>query len=133
MLQWKYLLRPLTKRLSKELLYSLIYVIVPILLPLAAKLRKVAGRFGARLLPICDYSHLGLSDDLNKEWSILDTFDMYSPKYDKPQTKNTVLKWFEDARGFKNLENGLKKVGFNEKEINGILGNNWFNFYKGIN
>ena len=40
--------------------------------------------------------------------------------------------WFEDARGFKNLENGLKKVGFNEKEINGILGNNWFNFYKKI-
>ena len=29
-------------------------------------------------------------------------------------------------------ENGLKKVGFNEKEINGILGNNWFNFYKKI-
>ena len=41
-------------------------------------------------------------------------------------------KWFEDARGFKNLENGLKKVGFNEKEINGILGNNRFNFYKKI-
>ena len=41
-------------------------------------------------------------------------------------------KWVEDARGFKNLENGLKKVGFNEKEINGILGNNWFNFYKKI-
>ena len=41
-------------------------------------------------------------------------------------------KWFEDARGFKNLENGLKKVGINEKEINGILGNNWFNFYKKI-
>ena len=97
LLQWKYLLRPLTKRLSKESLYSLINVIVPILLPLAAKLRKVAGRFGARLLPICDYSHLGLSDDLNKEWSILDTFDMYSPKYDKPRTKKTILKWFKDA------------------------------------
>ncbi len=41
--------------------------------------------------------------------------------------------WFLDARGFKNLENGLKKVGFNDEEMNGILGNNWFNFYKGIN
>ena len=29
--------------------------------------------------------------------------------------------WFEDARGFKNLENGLKKVGFNQDEVNGIL------------
>jgi len=38
--------------------------------------------------------------------------------------------WFEDARGFLNLEKGLQKVGFSEIEINGILGNNWYNFYK---
>ena len=38
--------------------------------------------------------------------------------------------WFEDARGFKNLEKGLKDVGFSEIEIDGILGNNWYNFYK---
>ena len=36
--------------------------------------------------------------------------------------------WFLDARGFKNLE-----IGFNKDEVNGILGNNWYNFYKGIN
>ena len=42
-------------------------------------------------------------------------------------------KWFEDARGFKNLEQGLKKVGFQETEVNDILGNNWYNFYRGIN
>ena len=41
--------------------------------------------------------------------------------------------WFLDARGFKNLETGLTKVGFNTDEVNGILGNNWYNFYKGIN
>ena len=41
--------------------------------------------------------------------------------------------WFLDARGFKNLETGLKKIGFNDNEVNGILGNNWYNFYKGIN
>ena len=40
--------------------------------------------------------------------------------------------WFEDARGFKNLENGLKKIGFNKVEVEGILGNNWYNFYKNI-
>jgi len=38
--------------------------------------------------------------------------------------------WFIDARGFSNIENGLSKVGFNKNEINGILGDNWFNFYK---
>ncbi len=42
-------------------------------------------------------------------------------------------KWFEDARGFKNIEQGLKKVGFQETEVNDILGNNWYNFYRGIN
>ena len=41
--------------------------------------------------------------------------------------------WFLDARGFKNLESGLKKVGFSESEVNGILGNNWYNFYKEMN
>ncbi len=38
--------------------------------------------------------------------------------------------WFKDARGFTNLKKGLLKTGFNENEVNGILGNNWFNFYK---
>mgnify|MGYP001192157961 FL=1 len=38
--------------------------------------------------------------------------------------------WFQDARGFVNLEKGLKSVGFDDKEVKLILGNNWFNFYK---
>ena len=42
-------------------------------------------------------------------------------------------KWFEDARGFKNLEKGLKDTGFKDNEIDDILGNNWFRFYKEIN
>ena len=41
--------------------------------------------------------------------------------------------WFVDARGFNSIEKGLKNIGFNMDEVNGILGNNWFNFYKGIN
>ncbi len=40
--------------------------------------------------------------------------------------------WFKDARGFKNLETGLKKTGFSQIEVEGILGNNWYNFYKNI-
>ena len=38
--------------------------------------------------------------------------------------------WFQDARGFSNLERGLRKVGFNEEETRDILGNNWYNFYR---
>ena len=42
----------------------------------------------------------------------------------------TQPSWFEDARGFGNLEIGLRKVGFNEEETHDILGNNWYNFYR---
>ena len=40
--------------------------------------------------------------------------------------------WFLDARGFSNIEKGLKKAGFSDTETHGILGNNWYNFYKTI-
>ena len=40
--------------------------------------------------------------------------------------------WFLDARGFSNIEKGLKKVGFSDTETHGILGNNWYIFYKYI-
>ena len=40
--------------------------------------------------------------------------------------------WFEDTRGFTNIEKGLKKIGFSDDETHGILGNNWYNFYKSI-
>ena len=51
---------------------------------------------------------------------------------DKPGFPNQP-DWLIDARGFNSLETGLKKIGFNLEEVNDILGNNWFNFYKGIN
>jgi microsomal dipeptidase-like Zn-dependent dipeptidase len=38
--------------------------------------------------------------------------------------------WFEDARGFDNLERGLQEVGFSVDETHDILGNNWYNFYR---
>ena len=40
--------------------------------------------------------------------------------------------WFLDARGFSNIEKGLKNAGFSDTETHGILGNNWYNFYKTI-
>ena len=59
--------------------------------------KKVGGRGGARLFPFVEYSELGLSSALNKELAILDTFDMYSPWYDTPQTLRTVQQWFEES------------------------------------
>lgn len=112
-IQWKYLLRPLTKRIDKKKLYRIVSFFVPLLLPLSISLRKLAGRAGTRLLPIVEYSALGLSGDLNKQWAILDTFDMYAPEHDHPQSLNTVKKWFEET----DLQDVIVQYG-----RNGIVG-----------
>ena len=55
------------------------------------------------MLPIVEYTDLGLSADVNREWAILDTFDMYSPAHDHPQTISVVKKWFASA-GFVDVD-----------------------------
>jgi glycosyltransferase involved in cell wall biosynthesis/SAM-dependent methyltransferase len=113
LLSWKYLLRPITKRLDKELLYNFIIRIVPALLPFSTLLQKIFGNLGWRLLPIANYSHLEMPDELRNEWAVLDTFDMYSPIHDHPQSKGTLKKWFIEA-GFRNI--------IVENSANGIIG-----------
>jgi len=111
LLQWKYVLRPITRRMRKETLYQIIQTITPPLVPLARLLRRMAGRLGARLVPIVEYSHLGLPAQLNVQWAVLDTFDMYSPAHDHPQSLASVTQWFKDA-GFEDIHvrHGLNGV-----------------------
>jgi 2-polyprenyl-3-methyl-5-hydroxy-6-metoxy-1,4-benzoquinol methylase len=97
LLQWKYVLRPLTTKMSPRNLYGTVSRAVPLLLPAARLFRKIAGRAGARLFPISEYSHLGLTEEQNKQWSILDTFDAYAPSHDHPQTQKAVEGWFLEA------------------------------------
>jgi len=97
LVSWKYLLRPLTKRMDPRRLHAIVEKTVDLLLPLAGWLRHHAGVIGARLLPIVEYSQLGLSPGLNREWAILDTFDMYSPAHDHPQSSSTLQQWFREA------------------------------------
>lgn len=113
--QWKYMLRPITKRLRKETLYRIVERVTPPLVPIARWLRRLAGRWGARLVPIVEYSHLGLPPSLNVQWAILDTFDMYSPAHDHPASQATIGEWFAQA-GFENIRvrpgpNGLVGSG----------------------
>jgi 2-polyprenyl-3-methyl-5-hydroxy-6-metoxy-1,4-benzoquinol methylase/uncharacterized protein YbaR (Trm112 family) len=103
LLHWKYLLRPLTKRLRRETLHKLVTTAVDVLFPAALWLRKRFGRLGPRLLPIVEYSELNLPRELHKEWSVLDTFDMYSPAHDHPQSIQRVTAWFR-AAGFIDVE-----------------------------
>ena len=113
LLSWKYLLRPVTTHVRKDRLFYWVEHAVHALLPAAILLRRIGGSFGARLLPVLQYSHLGLPNELNREWAVLDTFDMYSPVYDIPQTVSTVRDWFEIGE----LENVLVERG-----PNGVVG-----------
>lgn len=97
LIQWKYLLRPLTKRMNKELLYRSVSLLVPFFLPFTVFMRSILGRMGTRFSPIVEYSDLGLSAELNRDWAILDTFDMYSPAHDHPKSLETVRRWFSEA------------------------------------
>ena len=46
---------------------------------------------------MADYTGIfPLSDEQLREWALLDTFDWFAPKYDNPQTKKTILSWFEE-------------------------------------
>lgn len=103
LLHWKYVLRPLTRRIPPARLYALIERGVPPLLPVWKGLRRIGGRYATRLLPIVSYSQLGIPDDLNRAWSILDTFDMYAPRYDNPRSLATVRAWYR-RHGFVDVE-----------------------------
>ena len=96
----------------------------------------------ARTAEIMDVKNIGIGSDLclkqpNSivEWMRNGTWSKSKNYGEGSKNKAGFPKqpeWFEDARGFKNLETGLKKIGFADDEINGILGNNWYNFYKNI-
>jgi SAM-dependent methyltransferase len=101
-LQWKYVLRPLTTRMNPATLHRLVEKLVPPLVAPTAFLKRVAGRAGGRLSPILEYSQLGLQAETNRDWAVLDTFDMYAPAYDLPQDIATVRRWFTDA-GFEHV------------------------------
>lgn len=96
-LQWKYVLRPVTRRLDPERLYGFVNAVAPALVRPTRWLRRLGGRVGARLSPIVEYSHLGLTREQNVQWAVLDTFDMYAPAYDLPQSAAEVRSWFDGA------------------------------------
>ena len=102
-LQWKYVLRPLTRAMDPDRLQKIVDQLVPPLVAPTRWLRHVAGRAGARLSPIVEYSHLGLTPEQNLQWALLDTFDMYAPAFDRPQTAGDVRRWFGEA-GFESVE-----------------------------
>lgn len=118
-LNTKYIVRPITKKIQPEKLYRLCKRYIEFMWPIARIINKIPFR-GRRLnwiLLICDYrGYYPLSDEILKEWAILDTFDMLAPAYDFPQTIETVQRWFKEA----NLVNIDIQYGYNGIEGRGI-------------
>ncbi|MBN2010068.1 methyltransferase domain-containing protein [candidate division KSB1 bacterium] len=104
-------LRPLLCKLAPEKLYRLIKTYIDVMWPVARQLRKIPfiGRNLNWLLGIADYSNRNLNEVKLKQWAYLDSFDMFSPRYDKPQTLSTVKKWFQNE----NLTNIDIRYGYN--------------------
>lgn len=102
-------LRAITPHLSNERLYRMAERVVPVLLPLKVWVteRVPFGRIPAFFIPIV--SHRGVIAGADRltwpqliEWSILDTFDHYSPRYDRGQRLSTMRRWFE-ASGLRDI------------------------------
>lgn len=89
----KYLVRPLTKRLSKQSLLSSIKAAMPVLFPLTDLLFRLpkVGRLFNFAIPVANYvDERRLSRKQRYDWAVLDTFDMLSPQYDRPQSEREV-------------------------------------------
>lgn len=119
-LHTKYYVRPVIKYISPERLYGMVKCYISFLWPLIRVIRRIPWRIGQgicwRLLVADFYSAMpGAPDRILKEWAYLDTFDMLSPKYDKPQRRSVFTRWFEEA-GLENIDvhpgwNGLEGRG----------------------
>lgn len=103
MLHWKYVVRPLTTRLPPKQLYRLVSWYAPRLIPAARLARSLAGRAGHRLVPILDQSDKDVSIEVQQAWTVLDTYDALSARFDSPQRPARLKGWFEQC-GFEEIE-----------------------------
>jgi SAM-dependent methyltransferase len=92
----KYLWRPLTTRMPRDLLRRIIEWYVPRWLSIDTRLARVPrlGRFLVAVVPCWNYTGLlDLTPEQLCAWAVLDTFDALSPRYDIPQTVESVRGW----------------------------------------
>jgi SAM-dependent methyltransferase len=96
----KYLWRPLTTRIPHQVLRRILEWYIPRWLPIDTRLARVPklGRFLVAIIPCWNYTGIfDLTKDELVAWAILDTFDALAPKYDRPQTLESVRGWCERA------------------------------------
>ncbi|HKR66329.1 MAG TPA: methyltransferase domain-containing protein [Thermoanaerobaculia bacterium] len=96
----KYWFRPITRRMRGERLFRIVERLVPVLLPISRILGRIPllGRKLRWLVPVANYEGIHpLSDAQIREWAVLDTFDMFSPAHDHPQSAATLRRWLDEA------------------------------------
>jgi len=123
-LQAKYILRPFTKKMDHQKLYEKIYKNADKLIRLYRIFSKIGlGKILNRFLPVCDIDGTlpkNVSKQTLREMVVLDTFDMFSPEYDKPQKIKTVIKWFKKY-GITEVWGGkIYQDGFSSAVVKGI-------------
>ncbi len=95
----KYMYRRFTKKMSHEKLYNLIEKNIDWMIQSSLFFSKIGlGKIFNRFIPICDIDGTlpaSLTYPQLRELCVLDTFDMFSPEYDNPQTIQTVSNWFK--------------------------------------
>ncbi len=78
--------RLFTPYLPQSTLVKLCLAMVVPLFPISRVISRIRFiRYGLRFLPICASHQRELSRDQQFEWTLLDTFDWYNPRYDQPQ------------------------------------------------
>jgi len=94
----------------------------------------------AQTAELIGVDHLSLGSDLcqNQPDSVVDWMRMgrWTKQKDFGEGSASAAgfpdmpEWFNDNRDFPTIEKGLLAVGFNEKEMRAIMGNNWFRFFQ---
>jgi SAM-dependent methyltransferase len=104
---FKYALRPLTSRLSKNAQVRFSEGLVKLWYPLVRRARRwgFPGKVIMRCLPVASahVQSVNLTEEDFRNWVFLDTIDMYSPAYDKPQRFSTISRLLEDE-GFVDIK-----------------------------
>jgi SAM-dependent methyltransferase len=93
----KYLLRPITRRMKHERLLRMIDRNADWMMKASDLMNRAGLAALTRFLPLVDQRTLppGLSPSQRREWTVLDTFDMFSPAFDNPQRLEAVARMFE--------------------------------------